>query len=274
MPTPLAFKRALFEVHPGSFDGTALTVACRLAELLKLNVVGLLTPGHAAQDLAGYSTFREYVPGLGTWQPLDLGRLVLEQQTAARTLERLFRQLVGAWPVPASFEVMLNAAPVSVDAADILVVIQPRDPSASLTHGFAGALEAALRSTASVLLVPRWARWRRGPVVVIASAADDPAFAVASQVALASQTDVIRIEVPTAAVGSASGAEQTARSGCPTVQPKKWFSDTRQISALLDGVTESLLVFTRDGVTEAGIAIAEARHTPALIVEAPQAGGP
>ena len=71
------------------------------------------------------------------------------------------------------------------EAGDIFVVTEPANPADPMTHQAAVLIEAAFRSDAAVLLLPHRLARRRGPIVAIATEADDPAVRAAAGIAAA-----------------------------------------------------------------------------------------
>jgi hypothetical protein len=272
------FKRAVLGLLLDAADRTAIDVAAGLAELLGLDLVGLFALDDSLRELAGYPGAREFVPMGSAWRPIDLDRIIDEQMAAAQTAQRVLTELASAMGVPATFEIVPGPAIeafVSMScASDILVVTEPARASAAVTRSFSLLFEAAIRSPASVLLVPRSARRRAGPIVVIAGAPDDPGIEVASAIAAAAHQPLIVIET---FEPSEPGGGMPAMGAAPPTQRLREggraLADVRQLSSLLEGQNESLIVITREGLAEAtdniGMAIAEQRRVPVLILEPP-----
>lgn len=247
MPTRAEFARALLALDPDATHREAIAIATELAELLKLDLVGLFALDDTLRALAGYPGVRELLPGSSAWRPVDRERIVHEQMLAAESARRLLNELAGTAGVPTTFEIVsgpLSKAIASLSrASDILVVAEPRRASASMTRSFALLVDAAIRSTASVLFIPRAARRRKGPVVSFACTPDDPGLAVASAIAAAAREELILLQA------------------------------AQRISSLLR--TESLIVLTRPGLAEtagAAFALAEERSVPVLLLAPPRHG--
>jgi hypothetical protein len=250
------FKRALLGLHLDGPGQKAIDVAFEMAGLLGLELVGIFAKDETLRELAGYPGAREFMPAGRTWRPIDLDRMLREQMDAARAAQRVFSELAIASGVPATFEIVTGSptqAFVSMScASDILVVAEPTQASALVTRSFSLVLDAAMRSPASVLLVPRSVRRLRGPIVMVARAPDDPGIAVASAIAAAAHEELIVIDAHRReATGSLIG----------------------RLSTLLGSRSESLIVITREGsageADNLGVAIAEARRVPVLILEPP-----
>lgn len=271
------FKRAVLGLHLHTLDPDVIDVAAGLAELLGLNLVGLLALDDTLQELASYPSAREFLPAAREWRPIDPDRIVREQALAAQGAQRLFTQLAQTLRVPSTFEIVPGGATqtfASACATDILVVAEPRRASASVTHSFTLILDAAVRSTASVLFIPRSVQRRKGPIVVVAGAPDDPSIEVASAIAAAAHEELILME---AYEGPALTPGTTPIEGATTPMQRihgdsRLLSDMRHLSTLLENCNESLIVVTREGVAGAdniGMVIAELRRVPVLILEPP-----
>jgi hypothetical protein len=250
------FKRALLGLHLDALDQKAIDVACEMARLLGLELVGVFAADEALRELAGYPGAREYVPAGHLWRPVDRERMLQEETRVAEAAQRALREIASAIGVPATFEIVSGPATQAFismsSASDILVVAEPTRASAMVTRSFSLVFDAALRSPASVLLIPRSVRRRRGPIVVVAGAPDDPGIAVASAIATAAHEELIVIDA-----GRREPVELL----------------TERLSALAASRGESLIVITRQGPAMAaediGIALAEARRVPVLILEPP-----
>ena len=243
MPVKAEFARALLALDLDAPHRDAIAFATEIAEQLKLSLVGLFALDDTVRELAGYPGARELLPGSSAWRQIDLERIVHEQMLAAESARRLLSELAGTAGVPSTFEIVsgpLSKALASISrASDILVVAEPHRASASMTRSFGLLVDAAIRSTASVLFIPRAARWRKGPVVSLVGAPDDPGIAVASAIAAAARTELILLDA------------------------------TQSMSTLLRA--ESLIVLTRRGMGEAAdaaLALAEARSVPVLLLPA------
>lgn len=280
MPARGEFKRALLALDVDALDPDAIDAAARLAELLELDLVGLFALDDTLRELAGYPSAREFVPVGRTWRQIDLERIGHEQQLAAQTAQRMFNELASAMRVPSTFEVVPGPATRILASmsrpSDILVVAEPRRASACVTRSFALLFDVAIRSTASVLVVPRSVRRRRGPIVGIAGAPDDPGMQVASAIAAAAHEELIVIDAHQASqTGSGPAAIiETARPSRSIHEGGGLLTDMRNLAALLENRDESLIVLTREGFPTAtdniGMLIAESRRVPVLILEPPR----
>jgi hypothetical protein len=250
------FKRALLGLHLDAPDQKAIDVAFEMAGRLGLELVGVFAKDDTPRELAGYPGAREFVPAGRTWRPIDPDRMIHEQMLAAQAAQRAFRALASATGIPSTFEIVTGPptqAFVSMScASDILVVAEPTQASSLVTRSFSLFFDAAMRSPASVLLVPRSVRRRRGPIVMLGGAPDDPDIAVASAIAAAAHEELVVMDAHRGeSIGSLTG----------------------RLSTRLGSRSESLIVMTREGsageADNLGVALAEAHRVPVLILEPP-----
>jgi hypothetical protein len=248
MPVSPEFERALLLLDIDSQQREAIVIAARFAELLDLSLVGLFAFDEALRQLAGYPSTRELVSAGGTWRPMDIDRLAHEHTLIAEAANRMFNAVTRTVGVPATFEIVTGQpihAVVSMSRAlDVLVVPEPARASASATHAFSLLLDAAMRSPASVLLVPRAVKWRAGPIVAVAGSPNDPSIQIASAIAAAAHEKLVTVD---------------ASDKAPF-----------QLASSFANGNECLIVIGREhiaGAYEVGREIAEQRRVPVLILE-------
>jgi hypothetical protein len=262
------FKRALLGLHLDAHDRKAIDVAVGLAGLLGLELVGIFATDEALRELASYPGAREFVPAGRVWRPIDIDKMIHEQMLTARAAQRAFDELASASGVSATFQIASGSEAqkfVSMScASDILVVTEPTQASALATHSFSLFFDAAMRSPASVLLVPRSVRRRRGPIVAIAGAPDDPGISVASAIAATTRQELVLIEAYNQGHRAPPASRRRGRelpAGCSPHRgtayrgvTRKWQRKPHRHHAR--GVA----------ATNIGLAIAEARRVPVLIL--------
>ena len=261
------FKRAVLGLNLHTLEPDVIDLAAGLAERLGLTLVGLLTLDNSLPELAAYPCVREFLPVAGEWRAIDPDRLAKEQELVAQNAQRLFAKLVETLRVPSAFEVVSCAAAqtlASMSASDIVVVAEPRRASASVTHSYSLFLDAAVRSPASVLLIPRSVQRRKGPIVVIATTPDDPAIDVASAIAIAAHEDLILVEA--FETGHGTPSESVAIPTQTIGGDGRLLSDIRHLSARLGSCNESLVVVTHP-TDNFGMLVAKARGVPVLMLE-------
>jgi hypothetical protein len=187
------FKRMLLRLPHSREDYAAVGIIAELAGLLSVNLVGMYVEDSSIGDLAELPHAREFRGG--RWQPLTAEQLTNDVAFAAREAERLFLEFAGRYGPALSFSLTKGSAanPRETGAEDIIVVIEPINAIERATHQFNEWLEAAFRSASSILLVPSHAKRLSGPIVVIASDADDPCIEAALDVAASTREQMIVI---------------------------------------------------------------------------------
>ncbi len=272
------FTRLVLGLRAGPF-GQAVSFSVELADLLRLDLLGLFLADDSLHHLARFPFARELRLMGGGWQPLDPERVSHDLDLAARSAARMFAEAVKARAPQSRFEVaqgpLQQALTEASTAADIIVIAEPRSAAERTTAQFRWLFEAALNSAAAVLLLPPQPARRSGAVVAIAMAADDPSVAVASAVAAAAREPLVILEVggadrnyPAARPASDAGIAVQRRAVPGGADP--------DIAALLEAMTglqERLVVMSRlPGDGEAAAAIVSRRAVPVLLLEKFAAG--
>ena len=270
------FKRILLGMHHGAPDDAAMRMVAELAENMKMPLHGLFAEDPGLIGLAGLPFAREFRPLGGGWRPLNADQLSHDVRLAAERLERKFAATVKNLAIDASFRVIKSSASKMIaavsEAGDIVVVTEPADPADRATHQAVLLIEAAFRSDAAVLLLPHRIARREGPVVAVATEANDPAVRAAAGVAAAIGEKLV-------VVGSDHVADHQSvldTLGPPGLDVERVVlknmrpTDAAGICSALAHVTERLLVMTRGAFSDAVPAlVASLRHIPVLFVEPP-----
>lgn len=281
MAALVSYKRVVLSLHHNALDAPSIAFAAELSELLQLDLHGLFVQDESLYHLAGHAGLRELATFGLEWRPMDLGQLSLELSSSARAAERLFAQAAGRLRAASRFEVVRGQVAKTIAAmsreTDIVMVCGPRSPAERLVQPFCTVLDAAFRSTAAVLLVPRTMARRQGPVVALAGGPEDPAIRSAAAIARAAREKLIVFD----AGGSLSpSALQALGEWEPTTEiralPRKALGGARPLADALGSLKERLIVLTRDAVFPDGERLndlLEARRVPLLVIE-PQRLGP
>jgi hypothetical protein len=247
-----------------------MTTAAELARLFGAGLLGLFVEDAMSFGFAELPFARELDPQLQQWRPLASDRLEAEYQRIAAALHAHLARAADAAGIGAEFSVVRGepaSALTAVAAADqLIVLVEPTDPFARLTHPFASCVSAVLHSSAALLYVPRLAKQRSGPVVAVVTSEDEHALHLAGMIAAAQGAQLAVF------IGDGKGAEEIAAS------MKR--RDTRaQVSAFapatpdalaraLGGLRERMLVVSRRLFPgdDAGVArLAAERRVPALL---------
>ena len=245
---PHSFKRLVLGLQPSSPDRT-MQLAVELADLLHLDLVGLLLEDTSLRDLAGIPFAREFRSLGGGWHAIDLDRLSYDFELAARNIERMFTQAAKRLPTRSQFEIVrgpLAKTFASVSPTDdIVMIVEPVGAAERATQQFAWLVQAAFQSAAAVMLVPPQIARTKGPIVAIAATPDDPSIHTAAAIAAAANEELVVIEARGIALPDPAICAQAFRQS-----------------------QERLIVMTR-GAFENGAAstIAAARRVPVLVIE-------
>jgi hypothetical protein len=268
------FKRIVLGMHHGAPDDDTLRAVAELAELMHMPLLGLYAEDPGLLDLAGLPFAREFRPLGGGWHPLDVERLSQEVQLAAERLQHRFDRTVKDVSIESSFRVVKSSTSNMIaalsEAGDIVVVTEPADPADRATHQAAVFVDAAFRSDAAVLLLPHHIARRGGPIVAIATEADDPAVRAAAGVAAAIGEKLVLVESDQAAWRqSALSDPGVADLEAERLAPKLVrLTDSSGICSALSHVAERLVVMTRGAFDDAVPAmVASIRHIPVLVVQ-------
>jgi len=271
---PRSFKRLVLGLQPGAHDRT-MKLAVELADLLHLDLLGLLLEDTSLRDLANIPFSREFRLLGGGWHALDLDRLARDFELAARDIERKFTEATRRLSTVCQFEIVrqsLTDTFASVSrSGDIVMIVEPEGPAERASQQFTWLLEAAFRSAAAVMLVPPRITRTRGPVVAIARSVDDPSIHAAAIIALAAEEELVVLHADGQSVDDPRWRQLAAETG-RTVQritaadiggadPAAYARDFRQIQ-------ERLIVLTRGTFKDAiASALAAARQVPVLVIE-------
>jgi hypothetical protein len=188
------FKRMILKLPHSRQDYIAVAATAQLADLLGIELVGTYFDDASMLALAELPSAREFRSG--GWQRLTTEQLVSDFARAAQEVERLFAEVAGGNQRTAFRKGKGSAAEaISSEAGvdDIVVIIEPKNPIERATHQFTELVEAAFRTSSSILLVPSRTMSATGPIIVLATNPEDPSFKAALAVACAARERMIVI---------------------------------------------------------------------------------
>lgn len=274
-----SFKRLVVGFHAAAPD-RALQLAVELADLLKVNLLGLFVEDTGLRDLARIPFAREFQLLGGGWHPIDLDRLSRDLEFAAHNVERMFSDAAKRLPSKWEFEIVRGRTAEAIASVsrtdDIVMIIEPASAAERATQQFLWLIEAALRSAAAVILVPPQVARASGPVVAVARSADDPSILTAGTIAMAAKEELIVAEAYKADASTDARLAKWAADMGISVKRVAVGDLSHQPARIVDalrGVEERFVVVTRGVLSdEAAITIASARCVPVLLIE-PVAGG-
>jgi hypothetical protein len=256
MTQAVEFRRIVLGL-PYRVPPHAVRLATEFARLLRLDVEGLFAEDESLRGLAALPFAREFHPLGGGWRPLDVERLSREFEIAKRNAERAFIEAARNLGTACRLEVVKGSlaemlASIS-SRGDIVLIMEPETEVERITAQYRALVEAAMRSLASVLLVPARIARQSGPVVAVASGPGDPSIEVAKALGRAANADVIVVEP-----FKSRGEERRAEAGAAATV---W-----QLGSALGNVRERLIVITRSEESPPTM-LASQRRVPILILE-------
>lgn len=272
---PHSFKRLVLGLQPSAHDRTMQT-AVAVADLLHLDLLGLLLEDTSLHDLASIPSSREFRP-LGGWHAIDIDQLSRHFELAARSIERKF--MGAAKPLLTGYQFEVARGPIGQTFAsvsrtgDILMIAAPRSPAERASQQFSWLLEAAFGSTAAVMLVPPHIVRSNGPVVVVARSFDDPGIDAAAAIALAAREELVIIKVDGADADDPGLSKLAADTGLTVKHVAAadiGLADSATCALVFRQLEERLIVITRGTFAdEVALAMAATRQVPVLVVEPP-----
>ena len=269
-----SFKRLVVGLQPRAAEHMA-RFSVELAEMLKLDLLGLFLEDESLYDLASIPFARELRLLGGGWHPIDRGQLSRDLELAAQAAEKAFADAAKHLETGRRFEVargpLISSIAAISQTSDIVVIGEPSSAAERATQQFSWLIDAAFRSEAAVLIVPRRIARVQGPVVAVASTPVDPSIAMALDIAVAGSEDLIIVDVCDKAIDQARlealGAERDVTVK-HVVGGRGAATDAALLVHALQPLRERLVVMTRstsDG--HAALSIAVARGVPVLVVE-------
>jgi hypothetical protein len=246
-------------------DQSAVNAIADLAEFLNIELLAAVIADSSLNSIAGWSAVRELrIPGHG-WQPIDWPQMTREIDHVISLARQRFADAVKSCTVRTSFDVVAGTQIMAslIRPDDIVAIIEPSHPGERITRQFSALLDAALEAARAVLILPRKIARTSGPIMALATAADDASIPVALEVAAALKEDLIVVGAAPTATSLADAEQrgirvQTAAAGAPP-------SLTEVISA--SHPRERLHVATRTGLpADAGELFSALHGVPLLVV--------
>ncbi|SPE24066.1 hypothetical protein SBBP1_260023 [Burkholderiales bacterium] len=259
---PAGLRRLVLAFPPAAVPQHAIDSAAQLARLMRASLLGLFVEDSDLFVAAQLPFMRELDVQLRAWRPLSHQRLLEDYAASAAALRRQLLQSAAQSGVPAKFAVFRG------DPGTTVV-------SRALPTDFVALFESVTTwpgrppsQAAGTVFVPRAARPRRGPVVVVCGAAEDLAVEVATEIA--ADAGVERILVDAAQDrSSAFWSGRSAVRGFPLAAPRTVPTSAEHF--LPSGLPPaSLVVLTRATLAQHEarlLSIAAARPEPWLVLE-------
>lgn len=275
------FKRLVLGLQP-NVSNRSMRLAVDFADLLQLDLLGLLIEDTSLKNLANMPFAREFRPLGGGWHPIDLEKVSREFELAAGSIQRMFAEATRRLTTPYQFDIARGPTAESIAsisrADDIVMIAEPPGLGERVTQQFTWLRQAAFRSAAAVVLVPQQIARTKGPIVAITSSPSDPSIRVAAAIAIAAKEDLIILDICETAMEDRSVHALAEKLGLTIRHVVVGSSLRSRLTALLPEylpLQERLAVVTR-GVFQNGeaSAIAATRRVPVLVIEPMQANQP
>ncbi|MBW8269286.1 hypothetical protein [Caldovatus aquaticus] len=278
---PDAFRRVLLDLAETGDGEGGVRAAAELARLLGVDLLGVFVADEAVLGLADLPLARELrLPGY-EWSRIDAARIAAEFEGAARRARRLLEEQCARLGVSAAFEFLRGDPAAALGAlaraGDIVALPGARAPAGRASgEPLPRALEAALRSAASVMLLPQRIARHAGPVAAVAATPSDPGLRAAAGIAAAARERLLVLRPPGAAGFEEAVAAATRAARLP--EGRVLARGLRELSAdaileALEGARERLLVLGRGAAGAARLLpppLVSARGVPALLVGPPE----
>ena len=274
---PHTFKRLVLGLQPREPDHT-MRLAVDLAQMLKLELLGVFLEDTSLQNLASIPFAREFRPLGGGWHPIDIGHVSDDVEQAARSAERTFAEAARHLQTQSRFEVARGPRAATIatvsQTSDIVVIGEPMTAAERVTQQFSWLTQAAFRSAAAVMIVPSRIARVQGPIVAIATTPDDLSIGVAANIAVAANEGLVVIDVGEKAIDEAQIRALATAKGLAVkriIGGRTTGADAASFAQALRPLHERLIVMTRgasDG--QATSIIATDRRVPVLVIEPPE----
>jgi hypothetical protein len=271
---PHRFKRLVLGLQPRQPDNI-MRLVVELAELLKLDLLGLFLEDTSLQNLARIPFAREFRMLGGGWHTIDVGQVAGDLAVAAQTAEKTFAEAVKHLRTQCRFEIARGPIAATIatvtQASDIVVIGGPMSAAERVSQQFSWLIEAAWRSAAALMIVPSRIACISGPIVAIATTPHDPSIAAAANFAVALNEELVVVDACDKAIDEAQIRAVAAAKRLAIrhiVSGRGVAASAGALEQALCPQHERLIVVTR-GISDGQAAwtIGAARQVPVLVIE-------
>lgn len=172
-----------------------IELAADLARLLSATMTALMIEDGAADALGSIPFAREFVVGRDVWNDIGAQEIAARRESARRRALSLFRDVALAAGLPTDVQAFASIADADMHRAlaefDVVALPAPERGGEWMMLPFASMAEAALHGRAAAIVLPSRARLKRGPIVALATSADDKAIELAGRLARAADENLI-----------------------------------------------------------------------------------
>jgi hypothetical protein len=269
------FRRVvLVGLHQNVASREAMRIAADLARLLHLEFLAVFLEDTSLFGFADLPFFRELRPLDQAWRRTTAEEFARQLREAARSTETQAEEAARAEGIKGSFEIRRGPAHHSVtlasEATDIIIIPGPAGPLDWQAEPFPNLVTAALRSAASVIIVPAGLTRRQGPVVAIAQSVDDPAIRVGALIAAAAGERLTILGLGALNLSRKQILRYVRGTGLNPEEAELRAIESSNVSSLplyLQDLDERIIVTTRGSLDEDLQQLAGVRGTPIMFVE-------
>jgi len=191
------FERMVVGLPQGMGNQPAVEAAADLAEFLHIELLATFVADATLCALAELPV-RELRTLDQGWQAIDVAQITRDIDHATAGARRRFAESVKSRTIKTSFDVISGAQVMAslIRADDIVAIIEPTHPGERITRQFTGLLDAVFETAAAILVVPRRIARTSGPIMAVASGAEDASIRVALEIAAALNERLIVLTWP------------------------------------------------------------------------------
>jgi hypothetical protein len=267
------FRRLVVAMAQGEASQATLRQAAELARRMRLDLHCLLVEDEALFGLAGFPFARELRLPTHEWRKVETGRLADEFAHLAAELRATLDRLGTSLGIVQALEVQRGDPAECLGglclASDMVVLAASRAPR---PHPLLRLQQAALRSAASVLLLPPVPTRRATFVAAILAGPADAALPVAAGIAAVAGEALLLVQAGAAAEEAGMLVRRAEALGVPPSRiavRRAGGTAPDDLLAALGATRESLIVLDHAAwpQEETALGLAAARGVPVLLIE-------
>jgi hypothetical protein len=263
----LDFKRMILQLPYRAADYGSVGFATELAGQFGLDLVATFIEDENLVGLAALPFARELQSPGCDWHPINAVELGRAFEQALANARRRFEVAASGHPGTSSFVVEKGrmADVLSVERDDIVVIIEPRHPAERVTLQFRQWMDAALSTSAAVLVVPNRVVPRSGPIVAIATSERDPSIRTALAIAMETKEQVSIVSPPQ------SDCQDALPADSQIVSVHHWpladQTDPVTLGSVLAQIKKRFVVLSRQPDKEMPTRLSASQGVPVLVVQ-------
>lgn len=182
-----SFRRVVFGFERSAPDRAALRYASHFARLLRLEMFAMFAENPNIAMLATHPLLREYRFSAQQWRSIEGRGMLRDLESCASIAKQMFEEEVRHIGASHSFEIVQATTADAIrsvsDASDIVVLVEPKTLTDRAIEPFSETISVAIKTPASVLVVPNTIVREQGPVLVIGETNQDRSMTSAELIA-------------------------------------------------------------------------------------------